>query len=126
MERVNLCAGWIAVFVGLLVGAGIGMFFHRDEWLGGYGSWRRRMLRLTHISLVGTGLLNLAFALSLGSPARGRCPPVASVLFVVGAVTMPLVCGLSAWRPAFRHLFFVPVSSLVVATAISLFHGFVR
>jgi hypothetical protein len=124
MERVNLCAGWIAVLLGLLAGAGIGMFFHRDEWLGGYASWRRRMLRLTHISLVGTGLLNLAFALSVGWLPRHPCPPSAAILFLVGAATMPLVCGLSAWRPAFRHLFFVPVLSLVIASAVFVFWGF--
>lgn len=29
---------------------------------------------------------------------------------------MPLVCFLSAWRERWRHLFFVPVTSLVAAT----------
>lgn len=119
MEQLNLWIGWIAILLGLVAGAGIGMFFHRDEWLGGYGSWRRRMLRLTHISLVGTGLLNLAFAFSVQSLGLGSCP-IAAVLFVVGAVTMPLVCGLSAWKKPFRQLFFVPVLSLVVASAIFL------
>ncbi len=67
MALVNLYAGWIAILVGLVAGASIGLFFHREEWLGGYDSWRRRMLRLAHISLVGTGLLNLAFAFSCNS-----------------------------------------------------------
>ncbi len=65
VTMVNFYVGWIAILTGLVAGAAIGMFFHRDDWLEGYGSWRRRMLRLMHISLVGTGLLNLAFALSL-------------------------------------------------------------
>jgi hypothetical protein len=30
---------------------------------------------------------------------------------------MAPVCGLAAWRPAFRHLFFLPVVSLILATA---------
>jgi hypothetical protein len=115
METANLVVGWMAILAGLLAGAAIGMFFEKEDWAGGYGSWRRRMLRLTHISLVGTGLLNLAFALS----ARGvnPYPVLPSALFVVGAITMPAVCGLSAWRRIFRHLFFVPVLSLIAATA---------
>ena len=62
MAPNNLSVGWIMILLGLFAGAVVGMFFHDDQWLGGYGSWRRRMLRLTHISLLGTGALNLAFA----------------------------------------------------------------
>jgi len=116
MTSLNLVAGWLAVLAGLLSGALIGLFFHRDEWLGGYGSWRRRMVRLMHISLVGTGLLNVAFALSAGAAKVGPAPRLASALFLVGALTMPAVCALAAWRPAFRHVFFVPVVSLILAT----------
>jgi hypothetical protein len=123
MVVVNLYVGWIAILVGLVAGAGIGGFFHRDEWLGGYASWRRRMLRLVHISLVGTGLLNVAFALSCGPLAIDPPPLAASVLFVIGAVTMPTVCLLAAWWPAARRLFFVPVLSLILATADFLGRG---
>jgi hypothetical protein len=116
MTSVNLVVGWLAVLAGLLSGAAIGMFFHRDEWLGGYASWRRRMVRLMHISLVGTGLLNVAFALSFAAAKAGPAPRMASALFLVGALTMPSVCALAAWRPPFRHVFFVPVVSLILAT----------
>jgi hypothetical protein len=117
MESTNLLVGWIAILGGLLAGAAVGMFFEKEDWAGGYGSWRRRMLRLTHISMVGTGLLNLAFALSARSMHLDPYPLLPSVLFVVGAITMPAVCGLSAWRRVFRHAFFIPVLSLVAATA---------
>ena len=120
---MNLGVGWAAILIGLLVGALVGLFFHDEQWFGGYGSWRRRMLRLTHIALLGTGLLNLAFALSVDFLAPSEIPRIASVLFVVGAATMPLVCGLSAWRRGFRHLFFIPVLSLTVACADFIFRG---
>jgi hypothetical protein len=81
------------------------------------------MLRLVHISLVGTGLLNVAFAFSCELLSIDPTPQVASVLFVVGAVTMPTVCLLSAWWYAARHLFFVPVLSLILATASFLWRG---
>ena len=38
-------------------------------------------------------------------------------LFVAGAVSMPTVCFLSAWRKPLRHLFFIPVLSLIGAAA---------
>jgi hypothetical protein len=116
MATINLQVGWIAVLAGLVSGAAIGLFFHRQEWLGGYGSWRRRMVRLTHVSLVGTGLLNLAFALSAGALTAAPFPRAASLLFLVGAATMAPICALAAWRPAFRHLFFIPVASLILAS----------
>ncbi len=125
MVTMNLRVGWIAILIGLFAGAAIGMFFQREDWLEGYASWRRRMLRLMHVSLVGTGLLNLAFALSLRSFEVASVPRIPSALFVIGAVTMPLVCGLAAWRKPMRHLFFVPVLALVSATAIFLYQGFV-
>ena len=81
------------------------------------------MLRLAHISLVGTGLLNLSFALSVDSLKLQTVPPIASLLFLVGAVAMPSVCLLSAWRIGFRHLFFIPVLSLVLATADFIYRG---
>ncbi len=125
MAHINLVVGWTAILTGLLAGAIIGMFFHADGWLGGYETWRRRMLRLTHVALLGTGLLNLAFALSVDYLKMDPAPRVASVLFVVGAITMPAVCCLSAWRIALRHLFCIPVVSLVVATADFIYRGLV-
>jgi len=126
VATTNLFVGWITILAGLLIGAGIGMFFHDDAWLGGYASWQRRMLRLTHISMVGTGLLNLAFALSSRSLNLDPFPRTASWLFVAGAATMPLVCALSAWRRWFRHLFFIPVLSLVLGTASFLMRGLMQ
>lgn len=125
MEMVNLTVGWAGILAGLIAGAVIGMFFEKENWAGGYDSWRRRMIRLTHISLVGTGLLNLAYALTVRNMSPGHSQLLQSSLFLAGAVTMPLVCGLSAWRRVFRHMFFVPVLSLIAAT-VSIIYGVIR
>ncbi len=126
MSALHLYVGWCAILAGLLAGTVLGLFFHGDEWLGGYHSWRRRLLRLTHISLVGTGLLNLAAAATATQLGLAAVPCIASTLLIAGAVTMPAVCGLSAWKPLFRHLFFVPVLSLVVGVADLLWEGLLR
>jgi hypothetical protein len=103
-------------------GAALGLFFHRDDWLGGYGSWRRRLLRLGHVSLFGLAFLNLAFVLTADrmgwAPAGPRGIPAASALLVAGAVLMPAVCGLAAWRRPLRHLFALPVACLASAAGI--------
>lgn len=115
MGSMNLCVGWAGIFTGLIAGALIGLFFHDETWWGGYGSWRRRMLRLGHVALVGTGLLNIAFGLSVAGRPAADFPRVASILFVAGAVAMPAVCFLSAWRKPLRNLFFIPVLCLFAA-----------
>src|SRR5271170_5944454 len=110
--EINFQVAWLAVLLGLLTGTILGLFFHQENWLGGYGSWRRRMVRLGHISFLGTGLLNLAFALTLFALGQRHAWRLPSLMFVVGAVSMPTVCFLSAWRKPLRHLFFIPVVSL--------------
>jgi len=52
---------------------------------------------------------------SAGGGTRALLP---GMLLVAGAVAMPLVCFLSAWRTPFRKLFFVPVVLLVAAVVL--------
>src|SRR6476660_263178 len=115
MDDLNFFAAWFAILTGLLTGTTMGLFFHDPDWMGGYESWRRRMLRLGHISFFGTGFLNLAFVLSVEHLHWSGPPPLASAGFLLGALAMPAVCFLSAWRESFRHLFVIPVASLIVA-----------
>ena len=68
------------MLAGAAAGAVPGLLFHDDEWAGGYSSFRRRMLRLGHISFFGIGILNVLFAV----------------------IAMPLCCFLAAWiKPLF-------------------------
>lgn len=117
---LNVYAAWFAFLLGIIAGAISGLKFFSDEFLGGYTSWQRRLVRLGHISFFGIGLINLAFALTARALNITSGLSVASVLFVVGAVTMPLVCYLSAFRPPARHLFFIPVLSVLSGVVITL------
>lgn len=114
--HTNVLFAWSWVLCGLISGTAIGLFFHRQDWLGGYASWQRRMVRLGHISFLGTGLLNLGYGLCVVVQEVSPQPRLASAAFIVGAVTMPLVCFLSAWNDRWRHLFFIPVASLLLGT----------
>ena len=121
MEQ-NIVAAWMAFLFGALAGAVAGLLFHDEAWLGGYGSWRRRLMRLGHVAFFGLGFINLGFGLTvqaLGLASRGIDD--ASFLLIVGLITMPLVCYLAAWKKGFRHLFIVPVGSVVVAVALTIF-----
>ena len=120
MPDANLHAAWIGILLGSVAGALQGLFFRRDDWLGGYGSWRRRMFRLGHISFFGLAFINLAFALTVRTSGIEEDVAWASRLFILGAITMPLLCYLSAFRDSARHLFFIPVLSVIVGTVMLL------
>lgn len=124
---VNLQVAWIGILLGFFAGAVPGLFFHKEDWLGGYGSWRRRMLRLAHISFFGIGIINAIFVLTLESLKAGAAVHASMVwpsrLLIAGAVAMPAVCYLSAWRKSFRHLFSIPVLCLVLGVGMFLWEG---
>jgi hypothetical protein len=123
IANLNLFAGWITMLGGVISGAIIGLFFHQEGWMGGYSSFRRRMTRLGHISFWGLGFINVMFAFSVRAVELPIINArVASVGFILGAVTMPLCCFLTAWRESFRHLFPVPVICVLVGV-VSLLTG---
>lgn len=109
---INIQAAWIGLLLGCISGAIPGLFFYNSEWFGGYASWRRRMIRLAHIAFFGLGFINLLFALTAKTLGLDTGLQNTSILLIAGAITMPTVCYLSAWKPAFRHLFFIPAVSV--------------
>ena len=111
---INIQAAWVGFLLGCLAGAIPGLFFHNSDWLGGYASWQRRMIRLAHIAFFGIGFINLSFALTSRTLGLDAGFQSTSILLIVGAVTMPAVCYLSAWKPVFRNLFFIPATSVTV------------
>jgi hypothetical protein len=120
---LNWQAGWLLVLASFVTGAAIGLFFHRDGFLGGYQSFERRLLRLGHVALAALGMLNILFSLSPWPALTTWNGTVASACFVAGGVAMPAVCFLTAWRRPFRHLFALPVAALTVATLCTYFGG---
>ncbi len=117
---INLYAAWIGIFAGCIAGAVQGLFFHKDDWLDGYGSWCRRMTRLGHISFFGIGFINFAFAVSLRILEMEGELVLSSRLLIVALITMPLFCYLSAFRKPFRNLFFIPAGSVIIGILLFL------
>lgn len=123
MEIINFHAAWIGIVLGFIAGAAIGLFFHDDRWAGGYSSWPRRMMRLGHISFFGIAFINLAYSLSIRVFQIPSATTYPSYLFIIGAITMPLICFLSAYKKVFRHLLPIPVISLLIGAVIFIVKG---
>jgi hypothetical protein len=119
--ELNLLVAWLWIVLGIVSGCLLGLGFHRENWLGGYGSLRRRLYRLGHISFFGLALLNLAFAFTARETGIGSTPGlVGSWGFALGAITMPACCLVMAHWPKWHLLFAIPVSSLAVAAVATL------
>jgi len=117
---VNEAFGWIWFVLGMGSGALLGLGFARESFLGGYGSWERRLLRLGHISFFGLGLINILFALSIDRIGLGDpWTPVASWSLIVGGVAMPTCCALAAFHKSAKSLFAVPVIALLLGASIT-------
>ena len=110
----NLALAWIWILAGFVSGAVLGLCFHKEEWLGGYGAWQRRLYRLGHISFFGTGIVNLLFFVTVAMAGlTGPLVVIAAWALLAGALTMPVACLVAASRPAFKSLFYLPVGALL-------------
>ena len=128
IARLNLLAGWAGFLAGVAAGAVPGLFFGKEGWLGGYGSWRRRLVRLAHVAFFGLGILNVLFALSCTALGLAETPALrwSSALLLAGAISLPATCYLAAWRQPLRHLFPLPVSCVAAGVALFIWAGFLR
>src|SRR2546421_6088855 len=113
--HINLIIAWVWILLGFLSGMVLGLFFHRENWLGGYGSLKRRMYRLAHISLPALGAVNLLFYLTIHAAPFTPALAIASITFITGAISMPICCVLLAHFPKTHALFSIPVLSLLSA-----------
>lgn len=120
---INWYAGWISILLAFVTGAIIGLGFHREEFMGGYDSFRRRITRLGHIALAALGMMSVIYSLSPWPEPFSLPGRFASYALLVGNISMPAVCFLAAWREPFRNLFFIPVISLVSAVIAILIGG---
>jgi hypothetical protein len=119
--KLNLLMAWLCIVLGFASGFAMGLNFHRENWLGGYGSYRRRLYRLGHISFFGLGALNLLFYFTARQLSLSSFPiQIAAWGFALGALSMPVCCAIMAHRANWRGLFLIPVTSLVTAGILTL------
>src|SRR5436190_7684851 len=118
VPQINLLFAWIGMLLGFLSGMALGLFFQREDWLGGYGSLRRRLYRLAHISFFGLAAANFFFYLTVRTLPTCNALAIASSAFLLGAVSMPVCCVLMAHFRRTQMLFAIPVLSLVAGAVL--------
>jgi hypothetical protein len=119
--HLNLVIAWLWILLGFVSGMVLGLFFHRENWLGGYASFKRRLYRLAHISFFGLGVVNLLFCLTVQNfSLTGPLVHFASLAFITGAIAMPVCCVVMAHFPKAHMIFAVPVVSLIAGGILTL------
>ncbi len=119
-SNLNLILAWLWILLGFTSGMALGMFFHGENWLGGYASFKRRMYRLGHISFFGLGAVNLLFCLTVQNfSLAGPLIHFASLAFIIGAISMPVCCVVMAHFPKTHLIFAVPVITLIAGGALT-------
>ena len=117
----NAIFGWISILASLVMGLVMGVKFQREEWLGGYGSFPRRMVRLAHIAFAAIGMLNVLYAQAAPdlwlSDNELR---VASASFMAAAALMPASCLWLAMRRRYFGIFALPVGCLATGLILTI------
>ena len=117
----NEIFGWASVMAGLAMGLYMGMRFQREEWLGGYSAFPRRMVRLAHVAAVALDMLNIQFAES--RPRLHLWPlaeTAASLALAAAAVLMPACCLRIAARRRYFQVFAAPIGCLAAGIGLTL------
>ncbi len=117
----NELFGWIWVFAALVLGLVMGLKFQREDWLGGYGSFPRRMVRLAHVALAALGMLNILFAQGAASlRLDASLLRAASISFIAAAVLMPAACLWLAARRRYFGVFALPIACLAAGLILTI------
>lgn len=121
---MSVTIGWCLISVGFLTGAVFGLLAQGEDWLGGYASRTRRLLRLGHIALIALGALNVVWPLTTTAQTPSTITSVITGCFVVGGLTMGPVCFLSARYWQWRAAFVVPSTALIVGAMLACWESF--
>jgi hypothetical protein len=117
----NEIFGWACILASVVMGLWMGIRFQQENWLGGYGTLARRMVRLAHIALAALGIVNIEFGRSVGELALSSgLVRATSFAFMVAAVSMPGCCLLIATKSRRFEMFALPVGSLTVALVLTI------
>jgi hypothetical protein len=121
---MSVAIGWWLISAGFLTGAVFGLLAQSENWLGGYASRTRRLLRLGHIALIALGALNVVWPLTTTARDSSSLTSIITGCFVVGGLTMGPVCFLSAMNWRCRVGFIIPSTALIVGAVLAGWESF--
>ena len=114
--EINIRFGWCWLFIGIICAMCMGLYAFSPQWLGGYASLSRRLLRLGHVASMALPLTNILYGLCIPLTNIPRIlKQTGSYSMIIAAIAMPTVCLLCTFNSFFQCLFFIPALSFVYA-----------
>jgi len=115
----NIIFGWCWINIGFIMGMVIGMKFEKANWLGGYASWERRMLRLSHVAFIFLSILNIVYGHELMNVNLSETwKQAGSILIIIGAIGIPVIVFIAAFYKKILYYLAIPIIALTASTII--------
>jgi len=118
----NISFGWIWIFVGIIVGAIIGMWSFNGPMLspvGDYTSLPRRMLRLSHIAFIALAMINILYGYEIDKIKKYKI--LGSNFMIYGAILMPVLLIMAVFIEPLKYLTTIPAILIIIAISIMAF-----
>ena len=123
--QINIIFGWGWMIFGFILGMIVGLKFDKSDWLGGYISWERRMIRLSHVAFIMLSAINILYGHELpNTHLTETWQIIGSVLAIVGAVGIPVIVMIAAFYKKILFWLSIPVVSITIA-GIIIFIGLI-
>lgn len=116
----NISFGWLWIFIGIILGAIIGMWSFNGPLsspVGDYTSLPRRMLRLSHIAFIALAIINILYGYEIDKiKIRDKIKRIGSNFIIYGTILMPLILLASVFYENFKYLTMIP--AVLIMTSI--------
>lgn len=121
VSKINIIFGWCWLFLGIIGAMWLGLYAFTPDWLGGYISLSRRLLRLAHVAVMALSLTNILYGLCLDRTGLTlRLKRIGSFTMIITAIGMPFACLASIYKSSFEIFFSIPVISFCLAVIIMI------
>lgn len=126
--QLNIVFGWIWMNMGFITGLlmglkaeQFGLNFHKvgPEWLEGYSSVPRRLIRLGHVAFIMLPVLNILFGQYIdATPLTAQWKQIGSYAMIFGGIGVPVLCFAAAFYRPFKLLLSLPATSVLVGNMV--------
>ena len=116
--EISIFAGWMGILSAFGTGMLLGLVTQWTQLLGAHGDASRKYVRLGHIAMAALGMINILAGICI--KVGFAFSPITQTLLIVGMITMPLACFITAYHKHGFFLFPIPAMSLFMAVVYML------
>ena len=126
--QLNIVFGWLWMNMGFITGLLMGLKAEQfglnlkqvgPEWLEGYSSVPRRLIRLGHVAFIMLPVLNILFGQFIdATPLTPQWKQIGSYAMIFGGVGVPVLCFAAAFYRPVKVLLGLPATAVLVGNLV--------